>query len=169
MITMPVPMVSHDKKSHIAPQFDCLDLGNAMVLLTMLSASHDTESSAYCVTRHQCQWHHVMLIPWHHMIKSYVASYFTCLSLYCHWWYSQHHMTLVPVPMTSHYQKVIFHLILTVLTKGMQHCHYHYYWSDSNAGANGVIWTKSHVSSSFKHPDLTCGMVPLMTLGFMWC
>ena len=42
---MPIlmPMASHDQKSHVALHFDHLDLRNAMVLLTMLSTSHDAD------------------------------------------------------------------------------------------------------------------------------
>ena len=46
---MPVSMASHDKKSHVAPHFDYLDIRDALVpLMPMLvpMASHDQEIHA---------------------------------------------------------------------------------------------------------------------------
>ena len=43
---MPAPMLSHDQKSHVAPNFNHLDLRNVMVSLTTLLASHDSKTSA---------------------------------------------------------------------------------------------------------------------------
>ena len=39
-------MGSHDQKSHVATHFDNLDLRNAIMLLMMLSTSHNTDTSA---------------------------------------------------------------------------------------------------------------------------
>ena len=56
--TMPtlVPMVSHDQKGHTEPHFSCLDLRNAMMLLTILLALHDADASIHGVTwsKSQC-------------------------------------------------------------------------------------------------------------------
>ena len=43
-------MASDDQKRHVAPQCNCLDTRNAMVLLTMLSASYDSIAGATGVT-----------------------------------------------------------------------------------------------------------------------
>ena len=37
-------------KSHVAPYFNCLDLRNAVVLLTTLSASHDGRAGGTGIT-----------------------------------------------------------------------------------------------------------------------
>ena len=37
-------MVSYNQKSHVTPNFNCLVLSNAVVTLTILSASCDTDS-----------------------------------------------------------------------------------------------------------------------------
>ena len=42
--------VSHDQKSHVTSNFDCLDLRNVMEMLRMLTASCDTNSSANGIT-----------------------------------------------------------------------------------------------------------------------
>ena len=47
MMLMPVPMASHDQKSHVVPHFDCIDPRKAIVPLTMPNASDDTKASAY--------------------------------------------------------------------------------------------------------------------------
>ena len=39
-----VTMASHDEKHHIAPHFNCLDLGNSVVQLMMPSASCDAHT-----------------------------------------------------------------------------------------------------------------------------
>ena len=41
----PVPVASHDQKSHVAPHSDHLELTNAVVPLTLPSASHDTNAT----------------------------------------------------------------------------------------------------------------------------
>ena len=41
-----MPMVSHYQKGHVTPHFDHHDLGNAVVLLMMLSTSHDVDTNA---------------------------------------------------------------------------------------------------------------------------
>ena len=43
---MPKQMVSHEGKGHVTPHFDCLDLRNAMVPLTIPLASHDLNACA---------------------------------------------------------------------------------------------------------------------------
>ena len=43
---MPVSKVSHDKKSHIGPHFNCLELRFTLVPLTALLASHDANAGA---------------------------------------------------------------------------------------------------------------------------
>ena len=60
---MAVPLVSHDEKSDVAPHFSYLNLRTGMVLLPMFSASFDTDISDDCITLHQCQWHHVVVMP----------------------------------------------------------------------------------------------------------
>ena len=44
------PVASHDQKSHVAPHFDHLDLGNAMLPLTMSLASCDVSTGTNGVT-----------------------------------------------------------------------------------------------------------------------
>ena len=62
---MPAPVVSHHQNHDVAPHFNYLHIGNAVVLLTILLASGDTN------TRFQwCQW------P-----KSNVAPDFKCVDL----------------------------------------------------------------------------------------
>ena len=46
----PVPMASHDPKSHVAPHFDCLDVSNTIVPLTMPLASQDADDGINCIT-----------------------------------------------------------------------------------------------------------------------
>ena len=41
-----IPLASHDQKCHVVPHFNDLDIRNAMVLLTKLSASCDASASA---------------------------------------------------------------------------------------------------------------------------
>ena len=45
-----VPMESHDQKGNLAPHFDLLELANAVVSLTILSALHDASSGTKCIT-----------------------------------------------------------------------------------------------------------------------
>ena len=45
-----MPVASHNQKSHVAANFDCHDLWNAVVSLMMLLASHDAYSSANGIT-----------------------------------------------------------------------------------------------------------------------
>ena len=44
MMVMLVPMASHEQKGHVAPHPDCLDLGNAVLLLIMPSRSCDADT-----------------------------------------------------------------------------------------------------------------------------
>ena len=44
MTLMLVPMASQDQKCDVGPLVDCLDMGNAVVPLMMLSASHDADT-----------------------------------------------------------------------------------------------------------------------------
>ena len=45
-----VPMVTHDQENDITPCFDHLDLTNAVVSLTMLSASCDVDAGTSAIT-----------------------------------------------------------------------------------------------------------------------
>ena len=47
---IPVVIVSHDQKSHVAPHFSCLNLRNAVVPFTMPSTSCDIHTSSSIVT-----------------------------------------------------------------------------------------------------------------------
>ena len=47
---IPAPMVSHDQNHDAAPYFSCLELREAVVPLTTLFASYDTNTSASGVT-----------------------------------------------------------------------------------------------------------------------
>ena len=40
MTPMQEPITSHDGRSHVAPHFDCFDIRNLMVTLTILLALH---------------------------------------------------------------------------------------------------------------------------------
>ena len=62
---MPALMVSHDPNHNVVPHFNCLDLRNAVVSLTTLLVSCDTNTSANGVNGD----------------NSDVAPYFNCLDL----------------------------------------------------------------------------------------
>ena len=47
---MPMQMVSHNQKSHVAPHFNCLDLMSAVLPLTVPLALLDANASANGVT-----------------------------------------------------------------------------------------------------------------------
>ena len=134
--------------------------------------------------RCQCQWHymtpsqlyHVMpmqMAAWYANVsgitltRSHIASHFNSLDLrmlWNHWWCCQHHVTLTPVPITSHDQNVTLDFILIILTV-------------TNSVVPLVIgimvlmlmprvltWQKSHVACHFDHLDITNAMVQLITL-----
>ena len=134
-------------ESHVTPQCSCLDLKQAIVLLTTLLAFHDANTSVwqkrqiapndnYCwseecnvaiedsICSMWCWYQH----QWHHMTKiSHVKSYFSCLNvrnavvlLMMQW----QHVTQVPVPVASYYQTIMLNLISGVLTYKMQWCHW---------------------------------------------
>ena len=65
-VMLPLPMASHNQKSHVASHFDCLDLRNAMVALITPLASCDASAGTSGVTQPK---------------KGYVAPYFNCLDL----------------------------------------------------------------------------------------
>ena len=46
LIPMAMAIVSNDKKCHVAPHFDCLNVRNVVVPLTMLMALSDANISA---------------------------------------------------------------------------------------------------------------------------
>ena len=50
MMPMPVPVVSHDQKGHVAPHSNHLDLWNVMMPLMMPSESCDTDACASGIT-----------------------------------------------------------------------------------------------------------------------
>ena len=50
LMPMLVAVMSHGEKSHVTSNFDCLDLGNVMVTLRMLIASHGTNTSVNGMT-----------------------------------------------------------------------------------------------------------------------
>ena len=112
---IPAPMVSHNQKYYVAPDFSCLDLRNAMVPLTTLLASHDTNTNTSGSNGQKVMLHLVLII---------LTQGIQC----CHWWHHQHHMTLMPTLMTSHNKKVLLHLISVVFTYQMLWCNWWYCW-----------------------------------------
>ena len=99
MIPMPVAIVSHNQKSHIKSNFDCLYLRSVMVKLRMLMSLCDANTSANgmtwqenpCCTSFQSSWHNKCMgavdnattimcclcqCQWQHMAKSHVAPHF---------------------------------------------------------------------------------------------
>ena len=55
-------MVSHKKKSHVAPNFSCLDLRNAMVPLTTLLASCHTTTGGNDVSDQKVMLHLMLTV-----------------------------------------------------------------------------------------------------------
>ena len=67
------PDALHDPKHHVAPNFDCLDLRNVLVPLTMPLPSCDAVTEANCVTwpKKPCCTSYFIILQWCH--------------LQCHW------------------------------------------------------------------------------------
>ena len=131
----PAPMVSHDQRNHVAPNFSCLDVRNALALLTILLASHDASSGVSdqksCCTQFQLsltwgmQWYHCRY--------------------YCHY------VTLMPTPMATYDQKSNlessfswYNLRNGVVPLMMLLAAY-----DTDASANGIKLPQSHATSHF--------------------
>ena len=95
---MPMPMVSHHPKSHIAPHFNHPELRNVMVPFMMPLTACYANAMVTVVTWYwwQCQWQDMMPML---------------------------------TPMVPYDTNIIFHLILIIITKGLQWynwwCHWH--------------------------------------------
>ena len=131
---MPVLMASHDQ-GHVAPHFNQLDLGNAM--MPLVSPDVDTNSNGIFCHQHWCQscdmiknvmlhlisiimtywiqwcysWcfkHHVLPVASHDQ-KSHVVSHFNHLGL-------SNSVAAFTMPLALHDQEDMLHLISVVLT-----------------------------------------------------
>ena len=86
-----VSMTLHDPQSHIAPHFNCLQQGSAMVLFLLPSASYDTDTETNGITwpRKSCfipfqlssQGNICCWRQWFYMTKRHVTYHFSCLYL----------------------------------------------------------------------------------------
>ena len=166
-------MACHDLKNHVALHFIFPSVRNAIIPLMMLFTSCDTDASGKGINKQ----------------KSHFALHFNCLDLM---------NAMVPLTVLFAWcqcrcqwcdmtRKVMLHLILMVLTSGMQwcycqHCPHHMVLTsmqcfhiktapilpmalcDANANVNSIIWQKSPVASHFRCFNLISAMVPLMLL-----
>ena len=131
------------RKSHVAPNFNCHDLRNAVVPLMILSEWCDFSNNGVtwpiksCLGSSQLSW------P-----KKCSCAICDILGIM---WFQWHHMT-----------KVILHLILVGLMSGMQWCHgWHLASHDAHADTNGISWTKRPAAPHFSCLDLRNAVVLL--------
>ena len=144
MVLMLAPVVSHDQKSYVIPCFDFLYLTNAVVLLVVVLASCNADTSTNGVTglKNSCCTSFQASRPngysdaidgtvditwcqhrckWCHMTRKVMMHLVSIILTYqmqwCHWQCCQDHVMLTPVPVMSHGQKryIILYFNLTYL------------------------------------------------------
>ena len=103
MMLMLVSMTSHDQNSHVAPDFDCLQLRNAMVPLMILSAFCNANASTSGII-------------WPKTIKNLISIIMTYGMQWCHWWSCWHHLRQMLMPLASHDQYIHIYLCIHVCT-----------------------------------------------------
>ena len=154
--------VLHDHKSHVASPFDCHDVRNAVVPLTMMMSSCHANISVKGMPRSEmshCTWFQSSC-P-----NKYHGSIDNTISITCYLCQCQRKVMTKKSCCTSlqlFWHKKWSHFICLLLRNKMLFsmplaC-------DTNTGANGITCTKSHFSPHFEHCDLINAMVPLTTV-----
>ena len=158
-----------DQNSHDTPHFDDLDLRNVIVLLKMPSLmAVSVASNENKIIMHLIYFDHLdvwnpmvpVLMPLAPCDVSANANGITWLKMSCFtsFWSSWANKAIVPLtipsgshampaPNVSHDQKVMLHLILMILTKQMQWCHWWCHWHYMMLKLIWMTWHKKVAGS----------------------
>ena len=108
-----MPIVSHNQKSDVAPQFNHLDLRNAMVPLAICHSSSND-----------------LMLP-ENGLSHLISVFLTWGMQGSNLWYCWYHVILISIPVTSHDQKSHLHLFLSSWPKQ---------YSGAIYDAVGIMW-----------------------------
>ena len=132
---MPLAIVSCNQKSHVTSKFDILDLWNVMVMLGMLAASCDDNTSANAMA-----WQEMSCCI--SFLSSWPKAWNDAIELKWHWHWHQWTLHDHKGHLVCHFDHLDIRNVMVLLTMPSASC-------DADAGANGVTLPKRSCCTSF--------------------